>query len=134
MERLRRKNKGFTLIEIVLVIVILGILAAVAIPRFIRLRADAEQAVGDGVSGAMSGGISMLHAQYLIRNTDYNATSVVSRIDIGGGLVTIAVDGLGGAGEGETATLMATLTNDRTFTWLYTHRVGEEAGQLRRYY
>ncbi|TAN60387.1 type II secretion system protein, partial [bacterium] len=46
-------KKGFTMIELVMVIVILGILAAIAVPRFIDLRSDAEKATAKGVAGAI---------------------------------------------------------------------------------
>lgn len=50
---LRRSQGGFTLIELVIVIVILGILAAVAVPRFIDLSDEARVASCDGVFGAV---------------------------------------------------------------------------------
>ena len=48
------KQQGFTLIELVAVIVILGALAVVALPRFIDLQDEAEQAAAEGVAGAVS--------------------------------------------------------------------------------
>lgn len=48
-----RKQQGFTLIELVVVIVILGILAAVAFPRFQDLTGNAQQAVVNGAAGAL---------------------------------------------------------------------------------
>ena len=49
---MKKVQRGFTLIELVMVIVILGVLAAVAIPKFVDLKGDAQQAAMTGVAGA----------------------------------------------------------------------------------
>ncbi len=57
-----KKQSGFTLIELVMVIVILGILAAAALPKFVNLRGEAQRAAVDGVAGALSSGNTINYA------------------------------------------------------------------------
>ena len=63
-----RKTKGFTLIELVLVISILGILAIAALPSFINVSTQARQASRDGVVGAVRAGIALWRANDLVAN------------------------------------------------------------------
>ncbi|MGN1394595.1 MAG: type II secretion system protein [Succinivibrionaceae bacterium] len=63
------RNKGFSLIELVLVIVILGILAATAAPKFMDLKRDATIAKMQGLAAALKSGINMVHMNAIIHRT-----------------------------------------------------------------
>ncbi|MCU7994146.1 prepilin-type N-terminal cleavage/methylation domain-containing protein [Shewanella glacialipiscicola] len=64
MKTLKTKQAGFSLIELVIVIVILGLLAVTAIPRFLNVTDSAEDASVDGVAGGLSTAVSFVRSQW----------------------------------------------------------------------
>lgn len=67
---MKANQKGFTLIELIIVIVILGALAVVALPRFIDLQDEARQAATDGVAGSLAAGTATNFAGFVAGSAD----------------------------------------------------------------
>jgi MSHA pilin protein MshA len=78
---MKTRQTGFTLIELVMVIVLIGVLAAIAIPKFVDLSSDAKQAAVEGVGGALSSAAAINYAARKANAT--NGAAVDNCDDIG---------------------------------------------------
>jgi MSHA pilin protein MshB len=71
----KRKQSGFTIIELVVVILLLGILTATALPRFMDVTDEAHTAVVDGVQGGFSTGVALFRAQWVAEGQPLTAVT-----------------------------------------------------------
>ncbi|MBL4913278.1 prepilin-type N-terminal cleavage/methylation domain-containing protein [Shewanella schlegeliana] len=70
-------KRGFTLIEMVVVIIVLGILAVIALPKFVDLKTDTKVATLDGIAAAMKSGLDLVHSKAVIEGESNGFGSIV---------------------------------------------------------
>ena len=102
-----KRQQGFTLIELVVVIVILGILAVTAAPKFMNLQGDARNASLQGLKGAIQGAAGIVYGKAAIKGIESTSGAVsagTGTVETEFGYPTAAIGGINNAVAGVSST------------------------------
>ena len=97
---MKKQQQGFTLVELVVVIVVLGILAAFAIPKYVTYTKEARTAALNGLAGALRSSVGLVQSRYIATGasaspvTLADGTTVAVTTGANGGIPTVAAVGI----------------------------------------
>jgi prepilin-type N-terminal cleavage/methylation domain-containing protein len=139
-----KSKKGFTLIELVIVIVILGLIAALAIPKYIAMASQARTAAVNGLAGGLRAAVAVARAEYYVTGNMAAVTVTMDSVNVtcnaGTGIPDGTLTGITAAmydttnfniayvaGPPQTATFQPTVGGSATCEAVYTYTVGPPA-------
>ncbi|GIU52529.1 MULTISPECIES: prepilin-type N-terminal cleavage/methylation domain-containing protein [Shewanella] len=111
-----QKQQGFTLIELVVVIIILGILAVTAAPKFINLQGDARVSTLQGVKAAIQSANSLVYSKSALAGVEKGDADGKATVDIGTGTVLNVVYGYTAGSAADVINAVDMSTDDWSIT------------------
>lgn len=91
---MNKQQSGFTLIELIVVIVILGILAAIALPRFVNFSSDARISVVNAMAGTLRSAVAISQSRYFATGDNSSTEVLLQGLSSGSGVVVAAGSGI----------------------------------------